>query len=811
VSLVPGPGLLLVANAKENIMKRRTFGAFASLGAAAVAAGALPGPASAQLLPPQNPHRKDAYTWKTTAVNSGGFTTGIHFNETEPGLVYARTDVAGCFRWDEDNRRWKQLLDWVPREKWGYQYVVSLATDPVETNRVYAAVGAYTISWDENNGAVLYSDDKGETWGVAELPFKQGGNMPGRGMGERLAVNPANNAELYLGTPSGNGLWRSTDYGRTWAEVESFPNPGNFVMNPDVEYLSDNVGVVWIDFDQINGDIYVGVADPDDPLYVSKDSGATWQPVPGAAEALGEVDGNRTIPKQSAVDNTNGYLYIVTSHDPGPYNGAPSSGNGGQIWRLSTLTGEWTDITPTYNPRGVIPGFGGLTIDRQNPGTIMAASCNNWYPDETLYRSTDSGETWTHSWEYVQAGVSRTDRFVMDHSGSPWLDWGGQDQGPVYAVKHGWMIDALSIDPHNSDRIMWGTGATVWGTEELTQWDTQGDLVGEDEDGENVALPVDQFTVGVRAEGIEMTWVRDLMVPSGGVIVAAMGDVGGFVWDNNYDEAQKMIRNDWTGTSCDFAPSNPDLLVAAGDIGNNTEFGHVIVSTDGGKTWQDGPRNTEVTGNGGGVVAITADGSTILWSPRNTQVTPMYSTDLGQTWTPVEGLPVAARIRPDRVDPSVLYAFSRGTFYRSTDAGRTFTDTGATGLPTEGVDDFRTVPGRKGHVWIPGRTNKADIPKGMWHSRDCGLTWRRIDGIDEATGVGFGKAPRRGGYPTVYISAKIDGKHGIYRSVNGGAHWVRINDDDNQWGFAGAYISGDPEIYGRVYLSARGVVYGDIA
>ena len=55
-------------------------------------------------------------------------------------------------------------------------------------NRVYAAVGAYTISWEANNGAILYSDDYGDTWDIAPLPFKQGGNMPGRGMGERLAI-----------------------------------------------------------------------------------------------------------------------------------------------------------------------------------------------------------------------------------------------------------------------------------------------------------------------------------------------------------------------------------------------------------------------------------------------------------------------------------------------------------------------------------------------------------------------------------------------------------------------------------------------
>ncbi|MDQ1017553.1 hypothetical protein QFZ43_004102 [Streptomyces afghaniensis] len=50
---------------------------------------------------------------------------------------------------------------------------------------------------------------------------------------------------------------------------------------------------------------------------------------------------------------------------------------------------------------------------------------------------------------------------------------------------------------------------------------------------------------------------------------------------------------------------------------------------------------------------------------------------------------------------------------RSTEAptgGATFSDTGATGLPAEGVDDFRVAPGHKGHVWLAGRSDKDDVP-----------------------------------------------------------------------------------------------------
>jgi hypothetical protein len=68
-----------------------------------------------------------------------------------------------------------------PRHDWG---VDAIATDPVETDRLYLAVGMYTNEWDPNFGSILRSTDQGKTWAESPLPFKVGGNMPGRGVGE---------------------------------------------------------------------------------------------------------------------------------------------------------------------------------------------------------------------------------------------------------------------------------------------------------------------------------------------------------------------------------------------------------------------------------------------------------------------------------------------------------------------------------------------------------------------------------------------------------------------------------------------------
>lgn len=54
----------------------------------------------------------------------------------------------------------------------------------------------YTNNYDPNNGTILISHDRGDSFTAAPLPFKVGGNMPGRGLGERLAVDP-NNVRKY--------------------------------------------------------------------------------------------------------------------------------------------------------------------------------------------------------------------------------------------------------------------------------------------------------------------------------------------------------------------------------------------------------------------------------------------------------------------------------------------------------------------------------------------------------------------------------------------------------------------------------------
>lgn len=407
----------------------------------------------------------DAYEWKNVVTGAGGgFVPGIIFNESEKDLIYARTDIGGAYRWNADDESWIPLTDFVGWDDWNKNGVDALATDPVDPDRVYMAVGTYTNSWDQNNGSILRSSDRGDTWQTTTLPFKVGGNMPGRSMGERLSVDPNDNRILYFGARSGHGLWKSTDYGVTWNEVTSFPNPGNYVQDPSNEYTSDIVGLAWITFDKTTGSagqatqtIYVGVADKAQSVYRSTNGGLTWSTVAGQPTGY--------IPHHGVFDS-DGSLYITYSDGVGPYDGTK-----GDVWKLNTSTGVWTNISPVpSSSTDNYFGYGGLAVDAQNPGTLMVATLNSWWPDATLFRSTDGGATWTRIWEF-DGYPNRKLRYTQDISAAPWLTFGTNPAPPETTPKLGWMIGDLEIDPFDSDRMMYGTGATIYGTKNLTDWD----------------------------------------------------------------------------------------------------------------------------------------------------------------------------------------------------------------------------------------------------------------------------------------------------------------------------------------------------
>jgi xyloglucan-specific exo-beta-1,4-glucanase len=718
----------------------------------------------------------EPYTWKNARIDGGGFVPGIIFNPTEQNLIYARTDIGGAYRWNQSTSSWIPLLDWVGWGNWGWLGVTSLATDPVQTNKVYASVGMYLNSWDPNNGAILRSSDKGATWQSTTLPFKVGGNMPGRGQGERLAVDPNRNSTLYFGAEAGQGLWRSTDSGVTWAKVANFPNAGNYVQDPtdSNQYLTFNQGVTWVAFDKSTGTagnttqgIYVGVADLQNTVYRSLNGGTSWERLAGQPTGFMAHQGEVVA----------GNLYITTSDKGGPYDGS-----NGQVWKYTIASSTWTNISPPVIDGSATRwyGYAGLSVDKQNPNTIMVTGYSSWYPDTIIHRSTDGGATWRTFYDY--AWPNRTNHYNLDISSDPWLTFNDQKSLPEQVPKLGWMTEALEIDPFNSNRMMFGTGATIYGTTNLSALDTGGTV--------NLAPMV---------KGLEETAVLDLVSPpsGAGILFSGLGDIGGFRHTNLDAVPGTMYNQPFMGTttSLDYDEGNPMWMVRVGKT-DRTGATTVAWSTDQGANWF---QSTPPSGAQGGQVAMNNGHTHIVWSTQDNGV--WFSDSAGGSFSQASGAPAAAKVAADRVNPNKFYAFGAGNVYVSTNGGHTFTQA-ATGLGNPG--HIKAVPGVDGEVWVASDT-------GIWRSTNSGSTFTKIAASTSAVGVGFGKAAPGRTNMAVYTMATIDNVRGVYRSNDSGATWVRINDDAHQYGNAGDAITGDPRIYGRVYMgtNGRGVVYAD--
>jgi xyloglucan-specific exo-beta-1,4-glucanase len=208
------------------------------------------------------------------------------------------------------------------------------------------------------------------------------------------------------------------------------------------------------------------------------------------------------------------------------------------------------------------------------------------------------------------------------------------------------------------------------------------------------------------------TW-RNLQIYGGGFI-SALADISGFRHnDVNVVPTAQLAPVRGSSVRLDYAELSPSYIVRAanGDTANCEKS--LAISTDGGTTWAS--VSSQPAGlTGGGVVAVSATaGGKIVWSPAGVGV--FYTTGGGKTWTASAGIPAGARVAADLVNTNKFYGFKSGTFYVSTDGGKNFTATAATGLPLNGPVRFKAVPGREGDIWLAGGA-EWDNTYGLWHS-----------------------------------------------------------------------------------------------
>jgi photosystem II stability/assembly factor-like uncharacterized protein len=186
---------------------------------------------------------------------------------------------------------------------------------------------------------------------------------------------------VFYMAPNNGGVWKTTDYGRTWKPI--------FDGQP-----TGSVGALGVAPSDTNI-IYVGSGEglrrPDlstgDGIYKSRDAGKTW-------EHLGLRDGQQITNILIDPRDANRVFAAVLGHPYGPNaeRGVYRSTDGGATWKKILGPDENTGATD-------------LAFDPKNPDTLYAVLWNSRRPPWTtggpleghtggLFKSTDGGDNW---------------------------------------------------------------------------------------------------------------------------------------------------------------------------------------------------------------------------------------------------------------------------------------------------------------------------------------------------------------------------------------------------------------------------------
>ncbi|CAJ0791578.1 Xyloglucanase [Ralstonia mannitolilytica] len=721
-------------------------------------------------------------TWTSVKWGGGGYVTGLIYHPSNANLLYARTDVGGAYRWNAANSTWTPITDGIGfgGGEGDFHGVESLALDPNNDQLVYMMTGI-TVT-QGHNGRIYISSDRGNTWTHYDVPFPVGGNDNGRGTGERLQVDPNNPSTLFFGSRTA-GLWKSTDSGRTWAQVTGLSattiSGGNSPLGvQQVIFDTSTKGSgqpTWILWATIAPD-YANAAGLTSTLYKSTDGGASWAPVPVPSAVSGYY-----IPH--VVRTSDGNFYMVFNAGVGQGIGGPS-----YLYKF----GASNDGTWTLRNSSTSNGFGGLSVSGAGPTARIALGMTGWNDTSKIIQLSDDGGD---HWHEIEAG--------MPHVG---VDAGGCA---------GW-VEGVTIDPANRDHIMHIHGGGICETMNASS-----------------ATP----TWSPKVDNLEETVTLALVTAPPGAsynFINSAGDIGTWVNTDLTTRPTKGPMNWWSsGNAADLSWSDPAYIAAAGVDNKN---GHTVVgywSGDSGNTWTKFaslPAGAAASQSNVGNLAVPSRNN-VTWAPPDS--VPSYTTDNGASWASTNlpaftatwnGFPRAYRLVADRKNPNKVYAYDsggapwswqRGKVYVSTDAGHTFALSQGSinaNLAWNAWRDTSMVvnPNAEGDLWLADGT-------AVYHSVDSGATWTKLSAFAPANGtmgatvIALGKARTGAPYSAaVYVEGTLNGVWGIYRSDDGGATWARFNDDAHQFGDSGV-MAGDWNTYGRIYVNgaARGLIFSN--
>ncbi|MBK9291976.1 MAG: T9SS type A sorting domain-containing protein [Bacteroidetes bacterium] len=645
----------------------------------------LEGLRQAQALHQSSPLRQVA--WEPAGpYNIGGRITDIEIHASQPETIYVGAASGGIFKSTDNGQSWQHLFQQQPVISIG-----DLAIDPANPQIVWAGTGeANSSSFSFVGNGIYKSIDGGETWqhkGLEQSAY----------IG-RIVVDHSNSQRIFVAA-LGNlfspnqmrGIYRSIDGGDNWQRVLFVSDSTSGVdivqhpTNPDILYAS-----MW---ERMRGLTYRRSHGPTSGIYKSTDGGQNWVrltnglPTGDTPGRIGLAIG-RNNPEivYAFIDQLINGQYVASVY---------RSINGGESWSRTN------DAVVAGMNSNFGWYFGQIRTDPRNDNRF-------WILGVDLYRSDNGGQTFTQLAGYYNINDIYVDHHALWIHPVSGLMWHGNDGGLYRSADLGasWtkinklpltQFYTIEVDYLNPQRLYGGTQdnntVRTW-TGANDNWDRilggDGFYTLVDYTNSNTIYAESQWGNLYRSDngGLSFSWIGSnwsgertnwssplIMHPTDpqtlyfGTHRVWKTTNKGQSWQAVSADLTRQLASSGFSTISTLAISrlNPNLVLAG------TDDGRVHLSTSGGLFWTEITAGlplrwiTRLAFDPFEVNTIYATVSGFRWDEPHPYV--FKSTNLGQTWTPIQGnlplLPVNVIVP----DPQ-----REGWLYVGTDAGIFYTE-----------------------------------------------------------------------------------------------------------------------------------------
>jgi photosystem II stability/assembly factor-like uncharacterized protein len=303
-------------------------------------------------------------SWRNIGPFRGGRADAIAGVTSEPETFYLGTSGGGIYQTTNGGQRWTNISDGFLRTS----SVGAIAIAPSDPNVIYAGMGENTArnNMISEGDGVYKSTDAGRTWRPVGLESTR--------VISRVRIHPSNPDLVYVaaqGTewaPSPErGVYRSRDGGATWKKVlfvSENSGPSDLIMdltNPRIIYAAfwDHQRKPW----------FMRSGGPGSGIYKTMDGGDSWQKLEsGLPELMGKI--------AIAVSADHNRLYALIEANKG---GLYRSDDAGKTWRLVN-TSDSLMSRPYYYTK--------IYADPINPDVV-------WVQNQALLKSVDGGTRFT--------------------------------------------------------------------------------------------------------------------------------------------------------------------------------------------------------------------------------------------------------------------------------------------------------------------------------------------------------------------------------------------------------------------------------